>query len=631
MTRKLSLLSLVTVLAAWLAPSTVLAETWKFVSIPDFMNVDMLNPEAGWEDSLAYVLDAVAAEEPDFVLVAGDMVRGHWHYGTEGLSVTQLANIYYPAWQARFDERNLPYYVAVGDHELGDNWWTDPGHAEAVPEYKTAFDADMQMPHNGPAGYMGTSYYFVHKNTLFVTVDVFEPDPTEGVRIKVTGEQLTWLDQVLTNNASVDHVIVQAHAPVLGPVDSQTYGAHHLMVEEAQDSAFWQMLSAHDVDLYLAGEHHATTVRNRDGIEQIVHGQNLCWNDQANYLVGTVSPTAISLELKEIDIYHQGTPIPQPGNQWDGPLDQLIITEDDKAAGFQTVGTVTLNKEGGQKVFESRTGDFHLANIVNRDFELPDAGDDFHEHDILHWELCDNTVYGYAGVVHDDGTGWDGNSEVPSPPNGSEQWGVLFQNAWIWQDIGSVEANVLYTFNYDVGDRTGHETGILTMSLWAGGDGPSVAEGATLLESLLVDLPSENGGVLDNTDVFGPFDSTHAGEVLWLKFQTEDSAIETRVLIDDLSISASYRPGDADGDGDVDNVDFGALYGAFTGPGGTGKIWTDGNFDSDGDVDNVDFGTLYGNYTGPLAGGMDFQVTPEPATLMVFGIGVMAVLRNKKK
>jgi len=60
--------------------------------------------------------------------------------------------------------------------------------------------------------------------------------------------------------------------------------------------------------------------------------------------------------------------------------------------------------------------------------------------------------------------------------------------------------------------------------------------------------------------------------------------------------------GDVDEDGDVDNIDSGAVYGNFTGPGDQGKIWADGNFDHDGDVDNVDFGALLGGFTGPLAG-----------------------------
>ena len=82
----------------------------------------------------------------------------------------------------------------------------------------------------------------------------------------------------------------------------------------------------------------------------------------------------------------------------------------------------------------------------------------------------------------------------------------------------------------------------------------------------------------------------------------------------------------------MDNVDFGALYGNFTGPGGSGKVWKQGDFDGDRDVDNVDFGTLYGNYTGPLAGNMDLdlQVAPEPTTLTLLALAGATLLRRRR-
>jgi len=89
--------------------------------------------------------------------------------------------------------------------------------------------------------------------------------------------------------------------------------------------------------------------------------------------------------------------------------------------------------------------------------------------------------------------------------------------------------------------------------------------------------------------------------------------------------------GDTDWDGDVDNVDFGALYGSFTGPEGAGMTWQQGNFDYDGDVDNVDFGTLYGCYTGPLAGGaFDGAIVPEPVTVGVLVLAAAGALIRRR-
>jgi|GEM_PF-4152487 len=60
------------------------------------------------------------------------------------------------------------------------------------------------------------------------------------------------------------------------------------------------------------------------------------------------------------------------------------------------------------------------------------------------------------------------------------------------------------------------------------------------------------------------------------------------------------------------------------------QTWADGDFDGDGDVDNVDLGALYGNYTGPAAGGLGPPI-PEPATLALLTMGGPLLLRNRKR
>jgi len=51
---------------------------WSFVSIPDFLNFDIDYPQEGWEDALGFILDSMKKEAPAFVMVAGDLVMGHW-------------------------------------------------------------------------------------------------------------------------------------------------------------------------------------------------------------------------------------------------------------------------------------------------------------------------------------------------------------------------------------------------------------------------------------------------------------------------------------------------------------------------------------------------------------------------
>jgi hypothetical protein len=100
---------------------------WTFVSIPDFLNVDVRYPEPKWDDALNFILSSIKNEDPDFVLVAGDMVMGRWWRGQE--QIKYMADIYYQGWIQRMEAHDLDYYVSVGDHELGDNPWIPQGRS----------------------------------------------------------------------------------------------------------------------------------------------------------------------------------------------------------------------------------------------------------------------------------------------------------------------------------------------------------------------------------------------------------------------------------------------------------------------------------------------------------------------
>lgn len=86
--------------------------------------------------------------------------------------------------------------------------------------YKREFREHLNMPLNGPDHMKGTAFYWTHKNVLFISVDVFEKGRSNqgGIRTGVTGEQLAWMERVITEHGDVDHIIVMGHTPCLGPV-----------------------------------------------------------------------------------------------------------------------------------------------------------------------------------------------------------------------------------------------------------------------------------------------------------------------------------------------------------------------------------------------------------------------------
>ena len=345
-------------------------EEWTFVSMPDFLNVDCDYPQDGWEDALSYVLESVKNENPDFLLVAGDLVMGEWDgpdWNDED-SIAKYANRYYPAWINRMNDHGLKFYTTIGDHEIGDNDWVSQKRMDAVKFYKQAFAKYLKMPGNGPEHMKGTAFWWRHHNVLFISTDVFEKGESANglLRLGVTGEQLTWLKKILEENADADFKIVLGHAPILGPVRKWSTSA--LMISEGRDSEFWQTMKEHNVDAYLCGEVHAITCTERDGIMQIAHGGLIGYNTRINYMVVRVSGRKIDFEIKEINIMPQGEHLWQPGQN--RPLENISISEEDRAKGYYTVGTATLDKTE-EKQFLNRDGYFLTLYETSNETAVP--------------------------------------------------------------------------------------------------------------------------------------------------------------------------------------------------------------------------------------------------------------------
>jgi hypothetical protein len=329
--------------------------SWTFVSIPDFLNFDIEYPQQGWEDALGFILDSMKKEDPAFAMVAGDLVMGHW--GNDKKSIDQWADKYYPPWIKRFQDHDLKVYTALGDHEVGDNPWRG-ARATAVPFYKDAFRRHLNMPLNGPEHMKGTAFYWLHKNVLFVSVDVFEIGKSRQGEIAagVTGKQLIWLEDVLAKHRSkVEHIIVMGHTPILRPV--RTFSSSGMLLEKGRESELWQTMVKHQVDLYICGEVHAVTCTQKDGVQQVAHGGLIGRTSKPNYMVVTVHKNRLELELKEIDLVN-GKGMLWQKNKSRGPYDTITISEERKEAGFTSIGTVHIVKQGGKKEFQSMTGFF---------------------------------------------------------------------------------------------------------------------------------------------------------------------------------------------------------------------------------------------------------------------------------
>jgi hypothetical protein len=364
--------------------------------MPDFVNADLGDVRVidgpgnlGWDPgdpnsinshyraTLGVVLDQVASEHPDAVLVAGDEVMGRWYahdtghngifgpdntYGQKLRAIRKAGRFYYRTWEKRFARRGLIVYPAVGDHDIGDIGDNDWPHRSfkmhAFGTFKGTwareFTANGSKYAMRPTGtpFEGTAYAVkLTPETLLITVDEFAKY-NGRVHIRLTSGQLDWVRATIeqARASGVENVIVQGHVSVLGPVKNQN--SSNLLYEGGGSSAFWQMLKRHDVDLYLAGEAHDMTVHTDGTLVQVTHGGSVP-RGQCNYLLIKIYRDRIDLELKQFS----GSVLNSTRELWQMGKNRLpwsqIINQDPRS-----VGTMTIDKSTGETVLRDRTGKF---------------------------------------------------------------------------------------------------------------------------------------------------------------------------------------------------------------------------------------------------------------------------------
>ena len=217
------------------------------------------------------------------------------------------------------------FLMAVGDHEIGDNPWPVGSEApKSLPIFRQGFANHFTLEKTGgksrfykpigkipprPIGtiYENTSNALQYKNVLFVTLDVFRFDG-EGIELgeeglvcgDVTGDHLQWFESVLKeaqNIPSINHIIVQAHLPIIYPV--RKYASSGMMMSGTSENIALKLMRKYQVDLYLAGEVHMNTVTKdpeSDLIQFVGRGNNL-----SNYSVVEVEPRKLTISCYKQD------------------------------------------------------------------------------------------------------------------------------------------------------------------------------------------------------------------------------------------------------------------------------------------------------------------------------------------
>jgi len=230
------------------ASSSEPSGAWKFVMVADTHVTETGAP-------LPDLVLAIASEQPELVLVGGDIVQSG--KGTTPAEMKAELSMFHQ-FMAPLRAQGIPVYPVRGNHEAD-----AIGSASAWQE---GFSGSYSLPTNGPAGEQGLSYSVMHKNALFVAVDEY-----------VTLHQVNqaWLDSLLASNA-LPHVFVFGHEPAF-----KYFHDDCLDDNVAARDTFWSSLSQGRARVYLAGHDHF-----RD-LSRIDDGDGRPENDLYQYIVGT--------------------------------------------------------------------------------------------------------------------------------------------------------------------------------------------------------------------------------------------------------------------------------------------------------------------------------------------------------
>ncbi len=131
-----------------------------------------------------------------------------------------------------------------------------------------------------------------------------------SITVTVLGEHLEWFEYVLSEankDDAIKHIIVQAHIPIIQPI--RKVNSSGQFFDHGEDSEFMKIMEKHGVDLYFAGEVHATTVskgRNSNLLQVVSRG-----NQFSNFLSVEITDDKISIK----SFNEQGS-LPKANNQY---------------------------------------------------------------------------------------------------------------------------------------------------------------------------------------------------------------------------------------------------------------------------------------------------------------------------
>lgn len=191
------------------------------------------------DDIYRKIISLAMERKPDFIINTGDMIM------TPG-DTQQWENFW-----AMSKPVTVPYFLVVGNHDA------HPMMASSEMTYREQVD----LPQNE------IYYSFTAGNSLFVILDSNRDDQKK----RITGEQLKWLEGILSNSLK-KHTFVFLHHPLYTEPEQGHHAGDSLDRYTKERDTLEALFMKSKVDAVFAGHEHYYKRKTVDGIVFIITG-----------------------------------------------------------------------------------------------------------------------------------------------------------------------------------------------------------------------------------------------------------------------------------------------------------------------------------------------------------------------
>jgi MYXO-CTERM domain-containing protein len=205
--------------------SMAMADDFRFVVVGD-TQTNGNHTSINW-DVMPVLIEDMNTHQPVVGLFVGDLVGGS---NSVSGTISQWQD--FKSVSAGLNGEVLPI---LGNHDV----YGGSGTFEA---FGNVFD--WLPTDNAPVGEVGVSYVYDYDNTRFIGIT---SDQEVGTSMQISSAGLAWLEDVLDNSGSFEHIFVFTHHPVSFSSENNLGGTSGI---------FWQLLVSHDVTAVFSGHWH---------------------------------------------------------------------------------------------------------------------------------------------------------------------------------------------------------------------------------------------------------------------------------------------------------------------------------------------------------------------------------------